>query len=156
MEEPKTTKLRKWHFLLLGSLLVLLSAFLWYWNWWAIGLPIPLQPEHFVTLASYVVGIFVLCVFIYRLRKSQVEVMLVWLIVVNVIAALVTVWVNRSYPAAFEVMTPFETSNDPDYVADWLCCFLKPALWAIHSGLLLLWAESLVMYLIRKPGYEPG
>ena len=156
MEKKKNVKLRKWHFLLLGSLLVFLAAYLWYWNWRTIGLPSPLQPEHYLTLASYVGGILILGLFIFRLRRDQVTIMLLWLVLVNVILALVTAWINRTYPYYFEVMQPFEISDDPAYIADWYTFFLRPALWALHIGLLLLWVQSLVMFLVRKPGYEPG
>lgn len=156
MDKPNTIQLRKWHFLFVGVLMIFLSAFLWYWNWRTIGLPNPLKPEHYLNLAVYLVGILILGMFIYRLRKSQVRIMLVGMIVVNVIAALVTVWINRTYPAIFELMAPFEISVDPVYIADWGRCFLRPALWSIHIGLLVLWIESLIMYQIREPGHEPG
>lgn len=157
MKKQKNVKLRKWHFLLLGSILVFLAAFLWYWNWRTIGLPRPLGPEHYLTLAVFVLGIFVLGLFIFRLRKDQVTVMLVWLIIVNLMSALVTVWIFRSYPDFFEVMRPLDIPvYDPTYVTEWQEWFLTPALYAIHIGLLLLWAQSLVMFLIRKPGDEPG
>jgi hypothetical protein len=157
MEKPKSLKLRKWHFLFLGSALVMLAALLWYWNWRAIGLPNPLRPEHFVSLASYVVGMVVFSLFIYRLRKDQVTVMLVWLIIVNVLAALVTTWIYRTYPDFFEVIRPLDIQvYDPTYVADWQRYFLTPVVYAVHSGLLLLWGESLIMFLVRRPGYEPG
>lgn len=157
MEKPKTVKFRKWHFLFLGSALVLLAGFLWYWNWRAIGLPNPLRPEHYVALAAYVVGMVVLGLFIYRLTKNQVTVMLVWLIIVNVLVALVTTWIYRTYPDFFEVMRPLGNQvYDPAYVADWQRFFLTPAIYAIHAGLLLLWAQSLVMFLVRRPGDEPG
>lgn len=157
MEKPKTLILRKWHFLFLGSSLVLLAALLWYWNWREIGLPIPLRPEHFIALAAYVVGMVVLGLFVYRLRKDQVTVMLVWLIIVNVLAALVTTWIYRTYPSFFELIRPLDIQDyDPTYVVDWQRCFLTPAVYAIHAGLLLLWAESLVMFLVRRPDEEPG
>ena len=157
MEKPKTVKFRKWHFLFLGTSLVLLAAFLWYWNWRVIGLPNPLRAEHYVVLASYVVGMVVLGLFIFRLTKDQVTVMLVWLIIVNLVAALVTAWIYRSYPYFFEVMRPIDRSvYNPTYVDDWLRYFLAPVIYAVHTGLLLLWAESLIMFLVRKPGDEPG
>jgi hypothetical protein len=158
MEKPKTVKFRKWHFLFLGSTLVLLAAFLWYWNWREIGLPNPLRPEHYVAFASYSVGMVVLGLFIFRLRKDQLTVMLVWLIIVNLVAALVTAWIYRTYPYFFEVMqTMIEAVEfDAAYIADWQRYFLTPVIYAIHSGLLLLWAESLIMFLLRNPGEEPG
>jgi hypothetical protein len=157
MEKPKTVKLRKWHFLFLGTSLVLLGAFLWYWNWRAIGLPNPLRPEHYVALVSYVVGMVVLGLFIFRLTKDQVTVMLVWLIIVNVLAALVTAWIYRTYPYFFEVMRPLDIYVDgPTYVDAWQRYFLAPVVYALHTGLLLLWTESLVMFLVRRPGEEPG
>jgi hypothetical protein len=52
MDKPKTVQLRKWHFLFVGSLLVFLAAFLWYWNWRTIGLPRPLRPEHYLTCSN--------------------------------------------------------------------------------------------------------
>lgn len=157
MEKLKTVKFRKWHFLVLGTTLIFLAAFLWYWNWRIIGMPKPLRPEHYLTIACYVVGILILAVFIYRLTKAQVTVMLVWLILVNLISALLTVWIYRTYPYFFEVMRPLDILvYDAAYVTDWKCCFLTPAIYATHAGLLLLWAISLVMFLVRKPGDEPG
>ena len=157
MEKPRTINLRKWHFLFLGSALVLLAWFLWYWNWRAIGLPVPLQPEHYLTIAAYVVGVFVLCVFIFRLTKAQVTITLVWLILVNLILALVTAWIIRDARAFFDAMRPVELSEyDPAYIANWGRFFLMPMIYAAHSGLLLLLIESLVMFFIRKPDQEPG
>ena len=156
MDAPLTRKLRKWHFLLLGSTLVLLSTFLWYWNWRKLGIPFPLRPEHFITIATYAVGIIVLGVFIYRLSRQQVTIMLVGMIVVNFLAAMLTAWILRTYPTFFELVCPFELSAyDPEFVSDWRDFFLTPALYAMHAGLLLLWVVSLIMFLIRKPGQEP-
>lgn len=157
MEKPKTIKLHKLHFLFLGSALVGLAFFLWYWDWRILGLPIPLRAEHYVVIASFVVGILILGVFIYRLTKAQVTVMLVWLVIVNLIAALLTAWIYRSYPYFFEVMRPLDVQvYVPGYVDEWRQFFLTPALYALHAGLLLLWVQSLVMFLVRKPGDEPG
>lgn len=157
MEKPKPVKLRKWHFLFLGSALAFLGGFLWYWDWRFLGLPVPLRPEHYLALVSYVVGILILGLFIYRLTKAQVTVMLVWLIIVNLIIALVTAWIFRTYPDFFEVMRPIDIAvYEPGYIDDWRHYFLTPVLYAIHTGLLLLWAHSLVMFLLRKPGDEPG
>lgn len=157
MEKPKSVKHHKWHFLFLGSALMLLAAFLWYWNWRVSGLPNPLGPEHYVALFAYVVGVLVLGLFIYRLTKVQVTIMLVWLIIVNVLIALVTTWIYRTYPDIFDVLRPFDMQvYDPAYIADWQRFFLTPAVYALRVGLLLLWAESLVMFLVRRPGYEPG
>lgn len=157
MQKPNPIKLRKWHFLFLGSALVWLAAFLWYWDWRFIGLPVPLRPEHYLALFSFVVGILILGLFIYRLTKNQVAVMLVWLIIVNLIAALLTAWIYRSYPYFFEVMRPIDIAvYDPGYVQDWQRYFLTPVLIAMHTGLLLLWVQSLVMFVVRKPGDEPG
>jgi len=150
-------KLRKWHFLLLGSTLVLLSAFLWYWNWRRLGIPDPLRPEHLITLATYVMGIIVLGVFIYRLTRQQVTIMLVGMIVVNLLAALLTTWIMRSYPIFFELVCPYDLSAyDPEFVSNWREFLLTPALYSLHIGLILLWVVSLVMFLIRKPGEQPG
>lgn len=153
---PLTRKLRKWHFLLLGSALILLSAFLWYWNWRKLGIPFPLRPEHFITLATYTVGVIVLGVFIYRLTRQQNTIMLVGMIVVNFLAALLTAWILRTYPTFFELVCPFDLSAyDPEFVTNWRDFFLTPALYAMHLGLLLLWVVSLIMFLIRKPGEQP-
>ena len=157
MEKPRTINLRKWHFLFLGSALVLLAWFLWYWNWRIIGLPAPLQPEHYLTIAAYVVGVFVLGVLIFRLTKAQLTVALVWLILVNLILALVTAWINRDARAFFDIMRPVETSAyDPAYITNWGRFFLMPTIYAAHAGLLALLIESLVMFFIRKPDQEPG
>jgi hypothetical protein len=156
-ELPLTKKLRKWHFLLLGSTLVLLSAFLWYWNWRILGIPKPLRAEHFITIATYLIGIVVLAVFIYRLTRQQVTIMLVGMIIVNFIAALLTAWILRTYPTFFELVCPFDLSAyDPEFITNWRVYFLTPALYAMHAGLILLWIVSLVMFLIRKPGEQPG
>jgi hypothetical protein len=157
MKNPKPRNLRKWHFLFLGSALALLGAFLWYWDWRFLGLPVPLRPEHYLALAAYVLGIFILGLFVYRLTKAQVTVMLVWLIIVNLIMALLTAWIYRTYPYFFEVMRPLDVIDyHPGYVDEWRRYFLTPVVVAVHAGLLLLWAQSLVMFLIRKPGDEPG
>jgi hypothetical protein len=157
MDKPKPRKLRKWHFLFLGCALVFLSAFLWYWNWRVIGLPRPLRPEHYLVLTNYVVGIVVFGLFIFRLTKDQVTIMLLWLILVNVIGALVTAWIYRTYPDFFDLLRPIDMQvYDPAYIADWREYFLTPVIYALHVGLLLLWAESLVMFLVRQPNDEPG
>lgn len=153
---PVTQKLRKWHFLLLSGSLILLSLYLWYWNWRALGLPIPLQPEHCITLVTYLVGVFVLGLFVYRLTRRQVTIMLVGMVVVNLLAALGTLWISRTYPAFFELLQPASLGDvGPTYAADWRDAFLTPALYLIHGGLLLIWAECLVMYFVRKPGDRP-
>lgn len=157
MDKPAPIKLRKWHFLFLGSALILLAAFQWYWNWRTIGLPQPLRPEHYMNLVTYVVGMGILGVFVYRLRKSQLTIFLVGLIIVILISALVTVWIYRTYPLFFELLRPMDIAEyDPVYVADWGRCFLTPVVYAVHIGLLVLFLESLVMFLVRQPGHEPG
>jgi hypothetical protein len=149
-------KLRKWHFLFLGSALILLSALLWYWNWRHLGIPSPLRAEHLMTAVSLIVGFFILGVFVYRLNRVQVTIMLVGAVIVNLLAALTTLWIFRAYPAFFELIRPMElTAYDPAYIADWRDYFLTPAVYGLHIGLLLLWAESLVMFLIRKPTDQP-
>ena len=154
MAVPK--KLRKWHFLLLAGSLILLSVYLWYWNWRHLGLPVPLRPEHFVTILTYLVGVFVLGSFVVRLTRRQVTIMLVGLVVVNLLAALGTLWIFRTYPAFFTLVRPTGLGGyDPAYVADWRNYFLTPAMYLIHGGLLLIWAESLVMFFVRKPDDQP-
>jgi len=151
-----TRKFRKWHFLLLGSVLVLVSAFLWYWNWRWLGIPTPLRPEHFITIVSFFTGIFVLGVFIYRLDKKQVTIMLLYMVMVNMLVALVTLRIYRTFPAIFEILCPLDPSEaSPDYLRDWKDFFLTPALYAIHAGLLFLWLDSLVIFLLRKPTDHP-
>lgn len=154
---PITQKLRKWHFLLLGSTLVLLSGYLWYWNWRVQGLPSSLRPEHYLIIVCFVVGIFVLGAFVYRLTRQQVTIMLLYMILVNLVAALVTLWIYRSYPDIFNILCPQEFNNfDAAYLAEWREVFLAPALYLLHGGLLLVWVASLVMFLVRKPGDQPG
>lgn len=149
-------KSRKWHFLLLGSTLILLSAILWYWNWRSLGLPVPFRAEHFITAVSFIVGFIVLGLFVYRLNRYQVAIMLVGMVIVNMLAALGTLWIFRSYPTFFELIRPEEISvYNPDYVTEWLEYFVTPAVYAVHSGLLLLWVVSLVMFIIRKPTDQP-
>lgn len=151
-----TQKLRKWHFLLLGGALILLSIYLWYWNWRSLGIPVPLRPEHCITLASYAVGIFVLGLFVVRLTRRQVTIMLVGMVMVNLLAALGTLWIFHTYPAFFSLIRPTDlAAYDPAYVQDWRTYFLTPALYIFHGGMLLLWAECLVMYFVRKPGDRP-
>jgi hypothetical protein len=43
----------------------------------------------------------------------------------------------------------------PEYLSEWKAFFLTPAVYAAHIGLLVLWIESLVMFLIRKPTDDP-
>jgi len=149
-------KFRKWHFLLLGTLLILLAGYLWYWNWRSLGIPLPIQPEHFLTIASYVMGVFVLGVFIYRLNRKQVTIMLIGMVIVNMLAALGTLWAYRTYPTIFDLVRPSDISETTGtYLNDWKEFFMTPALYAAHAGLLVLWVESLVMFLIRKPTDDP-
>jgi hypothetical protein len=153
---PVIQKLRKWHFLLLGGTLILVAAFLWYWDWRTLGIPSPLRAEHFITILTYALGVIVLGIFVIRLSRKQVTIMLVGLVVVNLLAALVTVWIYRTYPALFELLRhkAIET-YDPAYVADWENFFVAPALVSMHVALLALWLESLVMFLVRKPTDNP-
>lgn len=148
---PMTQKFGKWHFLFLGSALILLSAFLWYWNWRALGIPVPLKPEHFITIVAFIVGFSILGLLVYLLNRRQAAIMLVGLVIVNLVIALGSLWVYRTYPAFFELLRPTElAAYDPAYVSNWERFFLTPAIFALHFGLLLLWAESLVMFMIRK------
>lgn len=149
-------KLRKWHFLLLGTSLVLVALFLWYWNWRRLGIPFPIQAEQFITVVTYITGVFVLGVFIYRLNRKQVAIMLVGMVIVNMLGALGTLWAYRTYPRIFDIVCPLEISEASEgYLSDWKNYFLTPAIYAAHAGLLLLWIESLVMFLIRKPTDHP-
>ncbi len=151
-----TKKLRKWHFLLLGGSLMLLSLYLWYWNWRSLGLPTVLRPEHGITFLTFLVGLFVLGLFVYRLTRRQVLIMLVGMVAANLLAALGTLWIFRTYPAIFNLINPAHLqSYTPAYVADWRATFLTPALYLIHGGMLLIWAESLVMFFLRKPSDRP-
>ena len=151
-----TRKLRKWHFLFLGTSLILVSAFLWYWNWRRLGIPSPLRPEHFTTILSFILGVFVLGVFIYRLNRKQVVIMLIGMVIVNLLGAMVTLWAFRSFPAIFDLLCPMPLSDaSPEYLSEWKAFFLTPAVYAAHIGLLVLWIESLLMFLIRKPTDDP-
>jgi predicted neutral ceramidase superfamily lipid hydrolase len=153
---PVIQKLRKWHFLLLGGTLILVAAFLWYWDWRTLGIPSPLRAEHFITILTYALGVIVLGIFVVRLNRKQVTIMLVGLVVVNLLAALVTVWIYRTYPTFFELLRHKSIETyDPTYVADWENFFVAPALVSMHVGLLALWLESLVMFLVRKPTDNP-
>jgi len=153
---PITQKLRKWHFLLLGGTLVLLSLYLWYWNWRSLGIPAPLKPEHFLTIVAYIVGVLVLGVFIYRLNRRQVTIMLIGMVVVNLLAALASLWAFRSFPTIFDWLCPLDiTQASPEYLADWRQYFLIPAVYMIHGGLLLLWLTSLIMFFVRNPADDP-
>jgi hypothetical protein len=156
MDMPITQKLRKWHFLALGGTLILLSIYLWYWNWRSLGIPAPLRPEHYLTAATYMVGVLVLVAFVFRLNKRQETIMLIGMVIVNLLAALVTVWIFNSFPTIFDWLCPMELSDaSPEYLADWKQHFLTPALYMVHGGLLLLWVVTLVMFLVRKPTDQP-
>ncbi len=149
-------KLRKWHFLLLGVMLILISAFLWYWDWRSLGIPSPLRAEHFITLATLVVGFFVLGIFVVRLNRRQVLIMLIFMVIANLLAALVSLWINRTWPAFFELLRqPTIDEYDPRYIDLWQIYFLKPALIGLHAGLLILWIETLILFLVRKPTDDP-
>lgn len=151
-----TRRFRKWHFLLLGTSLVLVAAFLWYWNWRRLGIPSPLRAEHLITILSFLMGLFVLGVFIYRLNRKQVTVMLVGIILVDLLLTLVTAWAYRTYPTIFDIVCPLDISEASEaYLSDWKTYFLTPALFAIHAGLLLLWVETLLMFLVHKPTDNP-
>ena len=153
---PVIQKLRKWHFLLLGGILILMAAYLWYWDWISLGIPSPLRAEHFITILSYVLGVVVLGIFIYRLNRNQDTIMLVGMVVVNLLAVLGTTWIYRTYPAFFELLRHKSIDvYDPVYVEEWENFFIMPALVSMHIGLLALWIESLVMYLVRKPTDNP-
>lgn len=151
-----TQKLRKWHFLFLGSSLILLAGYLWYWNWRWLGIPQPLRPEHYMTMVSFGVGLFVLEIFVVRLTRRQVTIMLVGLILANLVAALGSLWIYRTYPLFFDLLRPAELAEvDPEYINNWRSLFMTPALYLIHGGLLLLWIETLVMFFVRKPTDRP-
>lgn|GEM_PF-1257960 len=156
IDMPVIYRFRKWQFLFVGGILILTAAFLWYWDWRFLGIPSPLRAEHFITILSFVLGFVVLGLFVYRLTRQQVIIMLVGMIIVNLLAALGTLWIYRTYPAFFELLRHKSIeSYEPAYVSDWRNCFLTPALYAIHTGLILLWGESLVMFLVRKPTDQP-
>jgi len=149
-------KLRKWHFLFLGGALIFVAAFLWYWDWRSLGLPVPLRAEHIITITAFVLGIIVLGLFIYRLNRRQVLIMLLGMVLVNMLGVLASVWIFRTYPAFFELLRPAGIEEyDPSYVTNWRDYFLTPAVYALHVSLLLLWVESLVMFLVRKPTDHP-
>jgi hypothetical protein len=153
---PVIQRLRKWHFLLLGGTLILVAAYLWYWDWRSLGIPSPLRAEHFITILTYVLGVVVLGIFIYRLNRKQVTIMLVGMVIVNLLAALVTTWIVRTYPLFFELIRHKSIDvYDPAYVTEWENCFIMPALTSMHIGLVVLWLESLVMFLVRKPADNP-
>ena len=63
-----------------------MAAYLWYWDWISLGIPSPLRAEHFITILSYVLGVVVLGIFIYRLNRNQDTIMLVGMVVVNLLA----------------------------------------------------------------------
>jgi hypothetical protein len=153
---PVIKRLRKWHFLLLGSTLVLIALFLWYWDWRTLGIPQPLRAEHFMTILVMTLGFVVLGIFIIRLSRRQVTIMLIGMVITNLAAALITLWINRTYPAFFDLLRPTAIeAYDPVYVTNWRILFLNPALYALHAGLMLLWAESLIMFFVRKPSDQP-
>ncbi len=149
-------KFRKWHFLLLGAALFLTSAFLWYWDWRHLGIPSPLRVEHCITVVCFFLGVFVLGLFIYRLNRKQVTIMLVMMIVATMASVLGTLWIYRTYPVLFELLRQKVIEDyEPAYVAEWQQYFLNPVLYAINIAMVLLWVESVVMYFVRKPTDEP-
>jgi len=153
---PMTQKLRKWHFLMLGSVLVLLSSYMWYWSWRRFGIPEATCPEHCIILVTYIVGIAVLGIFIYRLDRRQVTIMLVGLVVVNLIAVSGTVIIYRNMQGFFNLISPPDHSGSiSKYMDFWDGGFLRPVIYLGHGGLILLWLENLVMFLIRKPADHP-
>jgi Na+-driven multidrug efflux pump len=153
---PATPKLRKWHFLLLGAALILIAGYLWYWDWRSLGLPAPIRAEHYITIFTFFVGFLVLGIFVYRLTRRQVSIMLIGLTIVNVLAALGTAMIFRTYPAVFDLLQHAGAeSADAVTIAQWRDCFMRPALYAMHIGLILLWAESMVMFFVRKPTDQP-
>ncbi len=153
---PVIQKLRKWHFLLLGGTLVLIAAFLWYWDWRSLGIPSPIRAEQCITILTYIIGMFILGLFVFRLTRKQVTIMLVALIVTNLLAALAVTWIFQTYPAFFELLRQKSLeSYDPVYIEQWGSLFLTPALIALQTGLILLWIEALVMFMIRKPTDNP-
>jgi len=154
---PETPKLRKWHFLFLGCALILLAAFLLYCNWRDLGLPTPLRPEHWIAVAAFVLGFLVLGVFVYRLTRRQVTIMLVGLVIVNALALLGSTWIHRSYTAIVNLFASWAAIDvvDAAYMDQWRDLLLTPVIYALHAGLILLWGESLVMFLIRKPEDRP-
>ena len=114
---PDIQRFRKWHFLLLGGTLILVAAYLWYWDWINLGIPSPLRAEHFITILTYILGVVVLGIFIYRLNRKQVMIMLVGMVIVNLLAVLVTTWIVRTYPLLFELLRHKSIGvYDPAYV----------------------------------------
>ncbi|MFW5714393.1 MAG: hypothetical protein ACOCYU_06965 [Brevefilum sp.] len=133
-----------------------MSVYLWYWNWREFGIPDTFQPEYVATILSFVVGLFVMGLFVVRLTKKQVTIMLVGMVMANLLSALGTLWILRTYPAFFRLINPGEMAvYDAATIKEWRVFFLTPMLTLIHAGLLLIWAESLVMFFIRKPGERP-
>jgi hypothetical protein len=156
IDMPATPKLRKWHFLLLGTALILIAYYLWYWDWRHLGLPVPIRAEHYITVFTYFVGFLVLGIFIYRLTRKQLTIMLIGLTIVNVLAALGSVLLFRNYPAAFTLLQHAAVADaDAVVIAQWRDCFMRPALYATHIGLMLLWVENLVMFFVRNPTDQP-
>lgn len=153
---PEIQKVRKVYFLLLGSVLILVAGFLWYWDWRHLGLPSPLRAEHLITILCFIVGFFVLGLFVFRLTRRQLTIMLIMMIVANVAVALASQWIFRTYPAFFELVRHKTIEGyDPVYVEEWQRCFLNPAIYAVQIGLAALWVESLAMYFVRKPTDQP-
>ncbi|MFH1446149.1 MAG: hypothetical protein ABIG43_01900 [Chloroflexota bacterium] len=150
-------RLSKWNFLILGVLLVAASVFLWYWDWRWLGQPSPLRPEHMITILLFLVGLVILGIFLCRLTRRQAMIAFIILIGINSLAALVTYWIQITYPAFFDLLRPLPIEEyKPEYVINWELFFLNPLLFFMHSGLLTLWLISLTMFLFRKKGEEPG
>ena len=151
-----TQRLRKWHFLLLGGALILHSAYLWCWEWRILGLPAPLQPEHFIVIVSFVLGFVILGIFVLRLTRQQLVIMLAGLVAVNLLTALVSVGILRNYTAFFEWFRTAELADAAaPYIDRWKAAFLIPPLFALQAGLLLLFVENLIVFIVRKPSDNP-
>jgi hypothetical protein len=149
---PKSPHAQNWHFLLLGFLLIFLSAFLWYGNWQSTGLSDGIHPENYLTIVSFIVGFFILGIAIFWMAPNKVVNALIVLIMLNLLVALGIGLIFQNCPTIYHLLRPAESQvESPEMIGAWADCFLVPFFYALQAGLILLWLETMVLYMVRGP-----
>lgn len=149
---PNSPQDQNWHFILLGFLLVFLSAFLWYGNWQHAGMPDRIRPENYLTIVAFIVGFFILGIAIFWMAPNQVVTALIVLIMLNLLVALVIGVIFQNCPSFYHLLSPADSQMEsPETISAWADCFLVPLCYALQAGLLLLWLETMVLYMVRGP-----
>ncbi len=149
---PKSPHAQNWHFVLLGFLLIFLSAFLWYGNWQSTGLSDRIHPENYLTIASFVVGFFILGIAIFWMTPNQVVNAVIVLILLNLLLALFIGVIFWNCPTIYQLLRPGESQMESrESISTWADCFLVPFFYALQAGTLLLWLETMVLYMVRSP-----